>query len=224
MEPLTVLKKGGVRHLALIDGTQRVDPLTPKEPKMAKFTLHNSSTAPEGAYDFIAGVEKKMGFVPSLYAVFAENPAVLHAYTQLADQLAKTGLSPLEQQIVTITASVENECHFCVAAHTTISEGAGLDLGVIEAVRDDRPIDDTKLEALRVFTKKMVIDRGFVSDTDVDAFLAAGYDRAAVLAVVLGVALKVISNYTNHVAETPVNDAFQKHAWSPKAKREPVLA
>ena len=191
---------------------------------MAKFTLHNSSTAPEGAHEFIAGVEKKMGFVPSLYAVFAENPAVLHAYTQLSDQLAKTGLSPLEQQIVTITASVENECHFCVAAHTTISEGAGLDLGVIDAVREDRPIADRKLEALRVFTKKMVIDRGFVSDTDVDTFLAAGYDRAAVLAVVLGVALKVISNYTNHVAETPVNEAFQKHAWTPTAKREALPA
>ena len=191
---------------------------------MANFTLHNSSTAPEGARDFIAGVEKKMGFVPSLYAVFAENPAVLNAYTQLADQLGKSGLSALEQQVVTITASVENECHFCVAAHTTISEGAGLDLSVIDAVREDRPINDPKLEALRVFTKKVVIDRGFVSDTDVDAFLAAGYDRAAVLAVILGVALKVISNYTNHVAETPVNEAFHKHAWTPKSKRETVAA
>ena len=171
---------------------------------MAEFTLHDSSTAPDGSRDFIAGVEKKMGFVPSLYAVFAENPAVLHAYTQLADQLAKTGLSPLEQQVVTIAASVENECHFCVAAHTTISEGAGLDLNVIEAVREDRPIDDPKLEALRLFTKKVVIDRGFVTDCDV--------------------ALKVISNYTNHVAETPVNEAFQKHAWTPKSKRETVAA
>jgi uncharacterized peroxidase-related enzyme len=191
---------------------------------MANFTLHDSSTAPEGARDFIAGVEKKMGFVPSLYAVFAENPAVLTAYTQLADQLGKTGLSPLEQQIVTITASVENECHFCVAAHTTISEGQGLDLAVIDAVREDRAITDPKLEALRIFSKKVVIDRGFVSDTDVETFLRAGYDRSAVLAVILGVALKVISNYTNHVAETPVNEAFQKHAWSPKTKREGVAA
>ena len=191
---------------------------------MANFTLHTPSTAPEGARDFIAGVEKKMGFVPSLYAVFAENPAVLDAYMQLSDQLAKSGLTPLEQQIVTITASVENECHFCVAAHTTISEAQGLDLSVIEAVREDRPIADPKLEALRVFTKKIVIDRGFVSDTDVDAFLASGYDRAAVLAVILGVSMKVITNYTNHVAETPVNDAFQKHAWTPKSKRETVAA
>ncbi len=191
---------------------------------MAKFTLHDETTAPEGARDFIAGVNKKMGFVPSLYAVFAENPTVLNAYTTLSEQLGKSGLSPLEQQIVTITASVENECHFCVAAHTTISEGQGLDLDVIAAVREDRPIDDPRLEALRVFTKKTVIDRGFVSDADVDTFLAAGWDRASVLAVILGISLKVISNYTNHVAETPVNEAFQKHAWTPKAKREAALA
>lgn len=189
---------------------------------MAKFQLHTPETAPEGARDFIGGVSKKMGFVPSLYAVFAENPAVLNAYTQLSDQLAKSGLTPLEQQIVTITASVENACHFCVAAHTTISEGAGLDLDVIYAVREDRPISDPKLEALRIFTKKTVIDRGFVADADVDAFLAAGYTRANVLAVILGVALKVISNYTNHVAETPVNEAFTKHEWTPADKREPA--
>ncbi|MEL6829643.1 MAG: carboxymuconolactone decarboxylase family protein [Pseudomonadota bacterium] len=183
---------------------------------MTKFTVHSPESAPEGARDFIAGVEKKMGFVPSLYGVFAENPTVLNAYTQLSDQLAKSGLSPLEQQIVTITASVENHCHFCVAAHTTISESQGLDLVVIAAVREDRAISDPKLEALRLFTKKLVLDRGFVSDADVDAFIEAGYDRSAVLAVILGVALKTISNYTNHVAETPVNEAFQKHAWSPK--------
>ena len=191
---------------------------------MANFPVHTSQSAPEGARDFIAGVEKKMGFVPSLYGVFAENPAVLNAYTGLSDQLAKTGLSPLEQQIVTITASVENECHFCVAAHTTIAEGQGLDLDVIVAVREDRAISEPKLEALRRFTKKVVIDRGFVSDCDVDTFLRAGYDRAAVLAVILGVALKVISNYTNHVAETPVNEAFQKHAWTPEPKRETQAA
>lgn len=191
---------------------------------MAKFQLHTPETAPDGSRDFISGVNKKMGFVPSLYAVFAENPAVLNAYNQLSDQLGQSGLSPLEQQVVTIAASVENECHFCVAAHTTISEGAGLDLDVIYAVREDRPIADLKLEALRVFTKKTVIDRGFVSDADVDAFLSAGYTRANVLAVILGVALKVISNYTNHVAETPVDEAFAKHAWTPEPKREAAMA
>ena len=191
---------------------------------MAQFNLHDAHSAPEGARDFLAGVDKKMGFIPSLFGVLAENPAVLSAYTSLADALNKTGLSPLEQQVVTITASVENACHFCVAAHTAVSEANGLDLNVISAVREDRPIDDPRLEALRTFTKKIVVERGFVTDCDVETFLKAGWQRSAVLAVILGVALKVISNYTNHVAETPLNDAFQKHAWTPKNARAAELS
>ncbi|MBR9833596.1 MAG: carboxymuconolactone decarboxylase family protein [Alphaproteobacteria bacterium] len=182
---------------------------------MAKFKLHTPETAPEGSREFIAGVNKKMGFVPSLYAVLAENPAALNGYLAVAEAVGKSGLTGLEQQIVLITASVVNECHFCVAAHSAMSEGEGLDMAIIAAIREDRPIDDTRLEALRVFTKKVVVDRGFVSDCDVDTFLKAGWTQSAVLAVILAIALKTISNYTNHVAETPLNEAFQGHAWTP---------
>lgn len=189
---------------------------------MANFTLHDETTAPEGSAEKLAGAKKAMGFIPSLYAVFAENPAVFEAYTTLAGHFGQTGFDALEQQIVTITASVENECHFCVAAHSTISAGQKLDMDVIAAVREDRPIADARLEALRHFTKQVVVQRGFVSDADVDAFIEAGWDRAAVLGVILGVALKVVSNYTNHVAETPVNDQFKAYEWAPR--REAVDA
>lgn len=191
---------------------------------MAKFAVHTPQTAPAGAADFLAGVEGKMGFVPSLFGVFAENPAVLNAYTTLQGFVGKSGLSPLEQEVVLMTSNVINECHFCVAAHSTLDEQAGLDMDVIYAIREDRAIDDPRLEALRQFTKKVVIDRGFVSDGDVAAFLDSGWTQADVLAVILGVSLKVLSNYTNHIAETPVDEAFQKHAWTPETKREAALA
>lgn len=190
---------------------------------MTDFVVHDEQTAPDAAKAYLAGVNKRLNFVPSLLGILAENPAVLEAYTSVSNALSKAGLSPLEQQIVTITASVENQCHFCVAAHTTTAEAQGLDLDVIRAVREDRPIDDPRLEALRQFTKKIVTDRGFVSDCDVTCFLKSGWDRSAVLAVILGVALKVISNYTNHVAETPLNPAFQKHAWMPKSSVSAAL-
>ncbi|MEO0467359.1 MAG: carboxymuconolactone decarboxylase family protein [Pseudomonadota bacterium] len=189
---------------------------------MANFTLHDETTAPDRARQTLAGAKSSLGFVPSLYAVFAENPAVLEAYQTLSGHFGKTGFTPLEQQVVTITASVENECHFCVAAHSTISAGQKLDMDVIHAVRDDRPINDPRLEALRRFTKQVVVQRGFVADADVDAFIEAGWDRAAVLGVILGVALKVVSNYTNHVAETPVNEQFKAFEWAPR--RETVDA
>ena len=183
-----------------------------------QFAIHDETTAPEKARPVLEQARKSLGAIPSLYGVLAENPAALNAYQTLSRIFGEAGLSPLEQQIVTIATSVENECHFCVAAHSAIAAGQNLDQDVINALRDNRPINDAKLEALRAFTRKVVIQRGFVSDADVEAFLASGYDQAAVLAVIVGVSLKVISNYTNHVAETPVNDIFQPFTWTPPGR------
>jgi alkylhydroperoxidase family enzyme len=89
----------------------------------------------------------------------------------------------------------------------------------IEALREGQPIADVKLEALRRFTSKVVTQRGWVSEADIGAFLAAGYSKANVLEVILGVAVKVISNYTNHVAHTPTDAFMQATQWTHPKKR-----
>jgi alkylhydroperoxidase family enzyme len=57
--------------------------------------------------------------------------------------------------------------------------------------------------------------RGWVEETDIERFIAAGFTRAQVLEVILGVAMKTISNYSNHIAETPLDEAFAGAAWKP---------
>ena len=101
-----------------------------------------------------------------------------------------------------------------MAAHTSISQMAGVSADVIEALRNDTPILDSKLEALRVFTAVINERKGWPADSDVDAFLSAGYTRESILEVILGTSLKVMSNYTNHIAETPLDEAFAANAWS----------
>ncbi len=186
---------------------------------MAEFTIHTADTAPDDSEDLLDAVETNMGIIPSVLGVMAENPAMLEGYMKLAAIFTKAGFTPLEQQIVLITTSVENDCHFCVAAHSFSSEKSKLDMAVINDLRDNKPLADARLEALRTFTKQTVLQRGFVCDAQVDNFIDAGWDRAAVLGVILGVALKALSNYTNHVAETPVNDVFKDYTWTPP-KRE----
>ena len=100
-----------------------------------------------------------------------------------------------------------------MAAHTTFSQGAGVADDVINALRDNTAIADPKLEALRKFSQIINISRGAPSADDTKAFLDAGYTEAHILEVILGTALKVMSNYTNHVAETPVDDNFAANAW-----------
>lgn len=184
---------------------------------MSNFELHTEETAPEASKEIIKGVKANMGFLPNLLAGMAEAPALLEGYTTLASIFDKTSLSPTERQIILMSNNRLNGCTYCMAAHTTIAQGAKVPGDVIEALRNDTPINDEKLEALRQFSARMNETRGWVDEDDLDALFAAGYNRQTVLEVILGTSLKVMSNYTNHVAETPLDKAFQPNAWSAEA-------
>ncbi|MEM7456102.1 MAG: carboxymuconolactone decarboxylase family protein [Planctomycetota bacterium] len=179
---------------------------------MNGFTLHTLETAGESKPLLEKGL-KAMGFVPNLYAMMAESPALLEAYQSLSAAFGKTGFSATEQQIVLMTNNRLNGCDYCMAAHTTISRMSKVPEDVIEALRSGSPIGDSKLEALRVFVEKVNRNRGWLEDGDMEEFLAAGYTRKHVLEVILGTSLKVLSNYTNHVTGTPLDDAFSDAEW-----------
>jgi len=181
---------------------------------MTDFPLHTIETAPTDAKPRLEGAQKALGFVPNLYAAMAEAPALLEAYQTLSVIFGKTDLSETERQVILMTNNLLNGCEYCMAAHTTISQGEGVPADVIQALRDDTPIADPKLEALRQFAKVVNESRGWPLDSDVQALLAAGYTTQTVLEVVLGTGLKVLTNYTNHIVETDVDAAFAANAWT----------
>lgn len=182
---------------------------------MTPFTQHSIETAPQGSKAGLEGTKAAFGFVPNLQTFMAESPALLNSYGAAWDHFSKqTGFSPIEQQVVLITVNYEHNCTYCMAGHSTLAQMIKMDEATLNALRNGTPIADQKLQALREFTRKVVTERGFVSDADVDAFIAAGYSKANVLDVVAGVALKVMSNYTNHITKTPLDDFAKKNAWT----------
>jgi uncharacterized peroxidase-related enzyme len=182
------------------------------------FTLHDTNTAPAGSTGILESVQKFWGVVPNLHGVLAESPAALEAYATLWRIAEKTGFTQQERNIAYISIIYENECTYCMAGHTNLSRMANVEPEVIAAVREGRPIADPKLEALRQFAAKVTRNRGVVSEADVSAFKAAGYDNRAMLDVLVLAATKLISNYANHFAQTPL-DAFMKGAeWSAPGK------
>ena len=180
---------------------------------MSIFSIHGEQTAPEASRPILEGAKAKYGFLPNLLGGLASSPAALEAYVTLSDIFDKSSLTPAERQVVILATSAENGCEYCVAAHSTVAAMLKVPDDVIEALRDGRPIDDERLEALRKFTETVVRKRGWADEDDVQAFLAAGFDRAQVLEIVLGVAFKTLSNYANHLIATPVDDAFAAKAW-----------
>lgn len=180
---------------------------------MTIFSVHTMQTAPGASRPILEGARKNLGFVPNLLGALAEAPVALEGYLALTGLVAKTSFSPAEQQVILIATSVANGCEYCVAAHSTIAAMHKVPEDVIAALRANSSIPDPRLEALRQFTATLVGKRGHAGDQEVQDFLAAGFTRAQVLEVVLGIAMKTLSNYANHLIDTPVDAAFAPRAW-----------
>lgn len=180
---------------------------------MATFKIHTIETAPEAGKPLLETSLKNNGRIPGLHGTMADAPPLLAAYNFAHQQFMATSLTDEEKTVVWQTINVESNCHYCVPAHTGIAKMMKIDDAITEALRDETPLPTAKLEALRTFTLALVRDRGFVAEADTQAFLDAGFTETNILEIILGAAQKLMSNYTNHFAKTPVDQVFQKFTW-----------
>lgn len=184
---------------------------------MGSLKLTKKENAKPASADLLAEVEKKFGFIPNLMSVFADSPAALQAYLALSDLVGKSSFSPEEQQAILLATSYENNCDYCMAAHSMVAaKMAGMPIDRLDAIRAGTRISDKKIDQLVKFTKEVVANRGNISKEAISQFQSVGYNNQHILEVVLGVAMKTLSNYTNHIAETPLDPAFSDFKWNKK--------
>jgi len=183
---------------------------------MAKFTIHNIESAPQKSKEILEASLKANGMIANLHGIMAESPELLMAYQELGKLFTNTSFNSEEITVVWQTINVEHNCTYCVPAHTGIAHKMKVDPLLTEALRDQKAMPTPKLQALQDMTLKVIRNRGNVSDEDTTEFFAAGYAQRQLLEIILGVSQKVISNYTNHVANTPVDKPFQKYSWKKK--------
>ncbi|MCK0157746.1 carboxymuconolactone decarboxylase family protein [Cellulophaga sp. F20128] len=182
---------------------------------MTKLKIHNIETAPEGSKTLLEQSLKSNGMIPGLHGVLAGAPGLLEAYQTIHKLFTESSFSKEELTVVWQTINVEHECHYCVPAHTAIAHMMKVEASLTEALRNKTAMPTEKLQVLHDFTLKIVRNRGHVSQEDLNTFYGAGYEERQVLEIILGLSQKVISNYTNHIANTPVDAPFQKFAWEP---------
>ena len=169
----------------------------------------DKSDAPQASRDLLEKAEKNYGFIPNILGVMANSPALLEAYMSLSQIFEKTDFSAAEKQTVLLAVSTENECDYCKSAHTAIGKMQGVDDAVLKAIASGDKLPDDKLDVLFNFTRTMVEKRGHPSADDLQTFFDAGYSEAQVQDVIVGIGMKTMSNYNNHIAETPVDEQFK---------------
>ena len=179
---------------------------------MAEFTLYTQENAPEAAKPLMEKSVAAFGMLPNLHAVMAQAPTLLEGYQVLHELFQNTSFNAEELTVVWQTINVEHECHYCVPAHSAIAASMKVDESIVDALVNKTLLADEKLETLRETTLAMTQNRGVISDEQIEKFFAAGYAQQQLLEIVLGLSQKVMSNYTNHLADTPVDEPFKKFA------------
>lgn len=180
---------------------------------MKDLDLVDDDTLDETQLGLIEAQRAALGFVPNMYRAMVNRPALLETYLDgYARFRTETGFGSVEQEVVLLAISYDNRCAYCTAAHSMVADKmSGVPSEVLSAIRSGEEIPDERLAALYAAAAAVTASRGRPDAATVEAFLAAGFTEADLLSVVLAVSVKVISNYTNHLFDTPVDAEFSDY-------------
>jgi AhpD family alkylhydroperoxidase len=179
------------------------------------FADHTVETAPEAARRTLAATEKKLGYLPVAVSRLAESPQLLDGFLKLSAMFESTSLDPVARETVIMTMATHNRCHLCVAMHTATLHRLGADPALVTALREEKPLPDERLQALRDFTLTALATAGEVPDADLAAFVAAGYTARQALEVVLGIGAYTLSTFANRLTRAPLDEPMTPFAWAP---------
>lgn len=167
-------------------------------------------SAEGNAKELLDAAKAQMGFVPNMYRTMANSPGYLSTYLHGYKAFREgSGFTPQEQEVVFLVLSRENNCEYCTAAHSMLADKVSkLDAGSLDAVRAGKPIADAKLNVLAEFASHALDTRGMITRDNANTFLSAGYTEQQILEVILAISVKILSNYSNHIFHTDVDEVF----------------
>lgn len=180
-----------------------------------QLSLVEFDNATESQKELLSITKKEFRMIPNMYKAMVNNPILLKTYMDAYKSFRTlSNFSATEQEIIFLTISVENNCSYCMAAHSLIADLVSkVPPNITDAIRNGEEIFDTKLKSLYEFTSIMVNKRGNPSNEDVKMFFENGYSEKHILDIILAISIKTISNYTNHIFQTEVDSTFKIREW-----------
>lgn len=179
---------------------------------MSVFTDHTIESAPPAARRALTGVSRDLGYLPAAAARMAASPQLLDGFLRLTAIFENSKLEPLAREVVVMTVATRNSCAVCVAMHTARLTALGAEPALIAALRGAAPLGDPRLEAIRVFTLRVLDTVGDVGDTALADFLGNGLTSQNALEIVLGIGTYTMSTLANRLTGAPVDEQLSVFA------------
>lgn len=171
---------------------------------MSRLQALDPAAATGKAQALLDGVRKKLGLVPNMMRTMASSPAVLEGYLGLSGALGSGQLLATLREQIALAVAQANGCNYCLAAHSLLGSKAGLANGDVVAARRGDASDPRAHAAIR-FALAVVASRGGVADAELERVRGAGFGDGEIAEIVAHVALNVLTNYLNRVADTEID-------------------
>ena len=152
----------------------------------------------------LKAVEAKLGALPNLFTTLAQAPVALDGYLQLSEALSKGRLTPRQREMIAISVAQQNACEYCLSAHAAIGRGVGLNDEDIKRARHGGAVGEMD-DAVVELALLIVQSRADISDSALQNSRTAGLDDGLIIEVIVHVALNVLTNYVNRIADTVVD-------------------
>ena len=176
------------------------------------FTEHTIDSAPPAARRAMSATISHNGYLPTAVGLMATSPELLDGFLRMSAAFDGTTLDPFAREVVVMTMATRNGCHLCVAMHTARLIRLGADDALIAGLRSGSALADERLDAIRVFTLRVLEATGDVGDDALKAFLGHGYTDRNALEVVLGIGAYTMSTLANRLTGAPIDEPLRQFA------------
>lgn len=168
------------------------------------------------AEKILDNTNKSLAFIPNMYNNMAHSPALLDMYTYAYDSFrSNSGFSSIEQEVVFLSIAYENNCEYCMAAHSFVADNMSMvPEEITHLIRVGGTIPYFRLNELSMLSRLLTKNRGHATQNEINNFLSAGYNESHVLDIIAAIGVKTMSNYSNHLTDPEVDSAFEGRKWS----------
>jgi len=170
---------------------------------MTKFTVPTKQQVSESNQAIFDNLTNALSFVPNLYATLAHSPSALGDFLGYAGR--RSSLSNKEKEVINLTVSQNNNCSYCLAAHTAISKQNGFTEDEIITLRQGGLLGDGKLDPLANFVRSAARNSSKPSAEATQELFDAGYTQENIVDIALVIGEITTTNYLHGITNIPVD-------------------
>lgn len=171
---------------------------------MSRIDLVTNDNASAAAQPALAQIHAAFGATPNMFRAVANSPAALASMWGAFGALGGGTLGAKLGEQIAVAIADQNDCQYCLAAHTALGRKAGASSEEMAAAQAGQSYDPKTAAALH-FAVTVVRQRAKITAADVDALRTAGFADGEIMEIMAHVALNLFTNYVNVAFDVPLD-------------------